>query len=287
MTNTRSIRLDQFLFSGSATLAQTAGLAPQEMAMWRGLASVQPIDEGCAFGIFAGTDDRFLIAHAHLHGTAAATLGVIVPRWLLAERAGDLLPLLRAVDSAAHVEPDTDGTLAPLDISDVTPPRPASVGTALTELVNAAGSDFSKVIRLLNAALHDRGVIIYGYDGDAFARVRVIEGVLALLPTRLRPDFTFSTNRHEHMTTQARLVFAERHVTSGRAVVDWSAGQFPTVEELESLATPYLRQIEAAFAEGGLERVIEHVASMDGIATTPAPGQAGDQPRCAGRTLFA
>lgn len=271
MTNTRSIRLDQFLFSGSATLAQTAGLAPQEMAMWRGLASVQPIDEGCAFGIFAGTDDRFLIAHAHLHGTAAATLCVIVPRSLLAERAGDLLPLLRAVDSAAHVEPDTDGTLSPLDISDVTPPRPASVGTALTELVNAAGGDFSKVIRLLNAALHDRGVIIYGYEGDAFARVRVIEGVLALLPTRLRPDFTFSTNRHEHMTTQARLVFAERHVTSGRAVVDWSAGQFPTVEELESLATPYLRQIEAAFAEGGLERVIEHVASMDGIATTLRP----------------
>lgn len=272
MTTQPTFSLEQFSFSGSNTLAQSANLTPQEIAVWRGLASVQPIEGRAAFGVFSGPDDRFLIAHAHMNSGRPETLCVIVPRSLLLAHEGHLLPVMRLIDESAHVAPDTDGTLSLLDV-----PSPSSYddhadARALSELVSALDGDFTRVLQILNAALHDRGVIIYGYDGDTFARVRIVEGLLALLPARLRPDFTFSTNRHEHMTTQARLVFAERQVTSGRAIVDWSARTFPAIEDLESVASAYIRQLEAAYVrEKSLQDVLSFVETIDAIAATLRP----------------
>ena len=61
-----------------------------------------------------------------------------------------------------------------------------------------------QALRLLGAALHERGLMIHDFPADTDARLALIRGLMALLPAHARPDLTFSTNRHEKTMTQAR-----------------------------------------------------------------------------------
>jgi len=236
--------LEYFRFSGTTINAATPALTGEDTALWRGVSSVQPIGQQPAFGLFAEGADGFIAAAADPTGTTVA----LIPRSVLLTLNGHLRPVFTALTA---LPPPVDGLpVAPLTL---TLPSWSSAErlAACTDLIDALGGGTTggdRALAILATALHERGAILYGFHGDGWERLRWISGWLALLPASIRPDFTFSTNRHESMTSQARLVFAERHVSSARWPIDQETLALPNDHETESAAAPFIDYLRERFA---------------------------------------
>ena len=290
-------------------LALSEALTPSEAALWRGVTSLQPLpvdaasqEASCAYGIFAGPGDRFVLARACLSAPPLTTSRLydylLIPRDSLQALAGNLDALLKALVPLAELPAllragpetpprSTNGKAKAGDAGRATaeaqiqkiarvtlpelPPWPQTDALACFKAVLAEdfGGDFRRMLVLLEAALHDRGLMIHEYPLDSALRLRLVQGLLALLPAPLRSDLTFSTNRHERETTQARVVFAARSVTSARWVADWEKRTFPGEDILK---TAYVRRL-AALWTGEADDLVERIAEMSAIAATLQPGK--------------
>lgn len=266
---------------GWTPLAFSPRITPAEAGIWRGLISVQPLPltsiprgQARAYGVFAGPNDLFGLACAYYgEGEFPTPYAecLILPRESLAAAAGNLMPLLGAFERApGPSRPNTTLSIAEL------PPVPAWSQTdriaAFEALLHEAGG-FERVLRLLAAALNERGVILYGYPEDSARRVRFVQGLMALLPASLRPDFTFSTNRHEAMPTQARIVFAVRGVVSSRWPVDWEENALPAMSDVESPAALYLDVLQGAW-QGDIPALLRVVDAMNAVSVALPPDRA-------------
>jgi hypothetical protein len=142
------------------------------------------------------------------------------------------------------------------------PWTPQERRACLDALIDHDPAYISRALALLGAALHERGLLIYGFPDNAETRVQLVQGLMALLPAQARPDLTFSTNRHETTSTHARAVFAERTVNSGRWVADWEAQTFPPIEAQTS---PYLQRLQTLW-NGDITELLEQIDHMETIA---------------------
>jgi hypothetical protein len=279
---------------GLTVLATTPGLAPAEAAVWRAIASVQPFarpddDDGRAFGLFAGPGgspapgDLFglMCAYAPTDAYPAGVVEcVLVPRFLLTRAGGNIAALIagfRDPYATPYGVAETGAHLTPWAVTPGAAWSPKARAAAFTYLLHAVGGEpdlaFERVCTLLAAALHERGAIVYGFEESSELRLRIIQGLMALLPAPLRADFTFSTNRHEAMPSQARFVFAARHVVSTRWPVSWDEGAYPAEGEVGASAALYLSVLRAAWQDarspGGAPDVglwIEQLEPLDRLA---------------------
>ena len=60
--------------------------------------------------------------------------------------------------------------------------RRAAIDALLTQV-----GGVPHALKLLGAALHERGLLIQDYAADTDARLALVKGLLALLPARVRP----------------------------------------------------------------------------------------------------
>lgn len=290
---------------GLVVLATTPAVTANEAAYWRTLVSVQPLkaaespEASRAYGIFA--------ANASVNGMALlGTFGLMcaysrdpeagdtnalpadqpgrdllvecvpLPRYVIAQAEGNIAPLLALFREPIRHGQSLMSQLTPFQITPMTGWTVGARAAALDVALRAFGGDFERVLELLGTALHDRGAIIYGYDDDSELRVRLIQGLMALLPATLRPDFTFSTNRHEMMPTQARLVFAEHTVASTRWHIDWADRILPEASLIASPAAAYLDILRAQWSACGktslgLVRAIETMDAIPRLLSTEKP----------------
>ncbi|HVU10738.1 MAG TPA: hypothetical protein VHD90_05645 [Phototrophicaceae bacterium] len=240
-------------------------LTPQDAALWRGITSLKPMDaasfkESRAFGIFAGPADRFVLACAYVSESKPFYEYVILPRDLLVTLAGNLNPLLTLFDKPVV---DAQARVAPVKLNNTERWSPQQRRAQVDALL-AHGIDMPQALRLLGAALHERGLMIHDFPVDTNARVAVIKGLLALLPAHARPDLTFSTNRHEKMTTQARIVFGPSSVVTGRWIANWQTHSFP---DDEIMLSPFVRRLLALW-KGDINAFLNAIDQMDSIAAT-------------------
>ncbi|NDJ59836.1 MAG: hypothetical protein GYB67_01855 [Chloroflexi bacterium] len=246
-------------------------LTAQDAARWRGLTSVQPMSADTArasraFGLFAGTAGAYILACAYLrNGDPNKPLYdyILVPRAELDSVAGNLQPLFELFG-----DPGLNGDSTHLKhIAPPEPPRLAAWTPAErraqfeTLLTTYAGGDITRVWRLLSAALHERGLMLYNYPAEAGARLALVEGLMSLLPASTRADLTFSTNRNERATTQSQIAFTDKHTSTRRWIVDWEAQTFPT----EIPPSPYVERLQALWA-GDIGALLAAINEMDVIA---------------------
>lgn len=268
-----TVTLERIIYGTSDTsddigiLAISEHLTPQDAALWRGITSLKPMDEPTfaasrAFGIFSGPSERFVWACAYRNAGKAYYEYVVVPREVLVNLAGNLTPLVDLISQPA-ADPAQGSRIAPLRLSAVSH-WTAAQRRAQVDGMLARGIDIPHALRLLGAALNERGLMIHDFPADTEARLAVIRGLLALLPSLSRPDLTFSTNRHEKTMTQARIVFAPASVITGRWLVDWGAQTFPDDEVLE---TPFIRRLLGLW-KGDLGLFLSAIDQMDSIAST-------------------
>ncbi|MFN8560102.1 MAG: hypothetical protein U0703_00335 [Anaerolineae bacterium] len=242
-------------------------LTPQDAALWRGITSLKPMDASTfaasrAFGIFAGPGERSVWACAYRSAGRTFFEYIVLPREVIASLAGNLAPLVGLVVSPAD-EQAHSARIAPVKLNSTahwTPPQ----RRAQVEALLARGMDMNQALRLLGAALHERGLMIHDFPADTDSRLSVVQGLMALLPARSRPDLTFSTNRHEKTMTQARVVFAPASIVTGRLLANWATHTFPDDEALEA---PFIRRLIALW-KGDLGAFLSAIDQMDSIAST-------------------
>ena len=275
-----SISLDHIIYGnlraseangdGLAVMGLTDGLTVEDAILWRGFTSVQAMPgataEGTrALGLFAAPNDRFVLSCAYLQdGDPRWPLYeyVLVPRAVLETLAGNLRPLVALFREPIVRDQAISSQIETLEFTEPTPWTLEDRRASLDELIDHDPALLPRALSLLGAALHERGLMIYGFSGDTEARVRLVQGLMALLPAQVRPELTFSTNRHERTSTHARVVFAERSVTSGRWVADWEAQTFPPTEAQTS---PYIQYLQSLPADN-LEFLLHQIDTMNAIA---------------------
>ncbi len=248
-------------------LAISDHLTPQDAALWRGITSLKPIDApgfkgSRAFGIFAGPGERFVLACSYNVDSKPYYEYVVLPRDLLSGLAGNLNPLLALFDKPAEETPHA-ARVAPVKLNSIEHWTPQQ-RRAVVEAMLTRGMDMPQALRLLGAALHERGLMIYDFPLDTEARLSIVEGLMALLPAPSRPDLTFSTNRHEKTLTQARVVFAPSSIVTGRWVANWQTHAFP---DDEGVTSPFIRRLQSLW-KGDVGGFLTAINQMDSIASS-------------------
>jgi hypothetical protein len=274
-----SISLDRIIYGnlrakdsngdGITVIGLTDGLTVQDGLLWHGFTSVQAMpgetpESTRALGLFAAPGDRFVFACAYLQdGNPQWPLYeyVLLPRVVLETLAGNLQPLVALFRDPIARDQTISSQVESLELPNPTAWTAEDRRASLDDLLNHDPALMPRALALLGAALHERGLLIYGFPGDAEARVRLVQGLMALLPAHVRPDLTFSTNRHEQTSTHARVVFAERTVTSGRWVADWEAQTYPPAEAQTS---PYIQHLQSLWT-GDIDSLLEQIETMNAI----------------------
>ena len=250
-------------------MALSENLSTQDGILWRSLTSLQPMEGDTpaatrAFGLFPGPGERFVFACTYIQDRESRQPiyeFLLLGRELLVTLAGNLQPLVAVFREPALPDNPLTSPIEPAQIPNPISWTAEERRASLDSLIENDPAQMQRALSLLSAALHEQGLLIYGYPPDAEARVRLVQGLMALLPASLRPDLTFSTNRHENIATHARVVFAERSVTSGRWTADWEAQTFPPQEA----QTPYVQHLQTLWT-GDVDTLLEQIDQMDAIA---------------------
>ena len=172
------------------------------------------------------------------------------------------MPLLALFDHPA-IDAIHDARMTPIKLPAAEAWLPQRRRAAIDALLTQAGG-MTHALELLGASLHERGVLIQDFPEDTDARLALIKGLLALLPARVRPDLTFTTNRHEQTLTQARVGFAPSAIVTGRWVANWATGTFPG-DDLPAI--PYVERLTALWT-GDIPAFLSAIDQMDTLAAS-------------------
>src|SRR5664279_4813986 len=249
-------------------LAISDHLTPQDAALWRGITSLKPMEiepesfrTSRAFGIFAGPGDRFVFACAYRNHEKPYTEYIVLNREALSGLAGNLAPLLAPFDKPSD---ERSGRIAPVKLNSADPWTTAQRRAQVEALLGPGGIEMTQALRLLGAALHERGLMIHDFPADTEARLALIRRLMALLPAQARADLTFSTNREEKTMTQARILFAPSSIVTGRLVANWQTHTFP---DDESLTSRYIGRLMTLW-KGEIGTFLSAIDQMNSIAAT-------------------
>jgi len=270
--------LAHFIYGSSGLLAISQNLTPEEAAALRDCVSVDVSPQSpYAVGIFdaagnaSGISDMFILARAH-NGEHSITHYVLLPRLALQAMAGSIKSLIEILEEPTLIDfmqQDTPQLLKPLDLP------PTLTWTADKRLLlfnkmlaDPIYGDMQIILKMLGAALDERGLLIYGFSSDAEARLDLVQGLMMLLPAPARLEITFSTNVVT-FPTSARIIFTETNILTDRWIVDFKAGiNLPDT----LLDSPYMRSLVALW-QGDIKSFTAELRSMDLMAATLMPGK--------------
>lgn len=266
--------LEHIIYAGPPASGQLLGLSAalsvDDAAAWRALVNLDapPGEPGAAVGVFSGAGRGFLVARATAANGAGPVIECLtVPRGALAQAAGGLEPLLALLDTAPPpldkpFTAETPQVLPAYELPNL-PPWAAEDRLAAFQalLANYAGDDFLTALSLLGAALDTRGLLIVGWPGGWRRRLRLVQGLMALLPAPARAELTFSTHAAAPGAPAPRVIFAAAPGDSARRVASLPAA----VLDDDTLLSPYITLL-ADMWTGDPESYIAALAEMDLIA---------------------
>lgn len=268
-----SISLDHMLYglstSGAPAFGLSEGLTVQEALLWRGLASLDPLEYGIAYGLFSGPNDgsAFVRANRQPDGSPLWNF-LLVPRTVFMALAGDLGPL-RASTGALNPPTPVPPQIGRAELPDPVPWPLSDRQAAVEGLLNARPGALEDVWSLLGMALHERGLMLYNAPADGGTRLRLVQALAALLPPSARPLLTFTTNRAPDMPSNVRIAFADAGVTTGRWAADWLSGA-PLPDGAQSAR--YVQFLQSIHT-GDLTELLRAVEALDQVAQPFANGR--------------
>ncbi|MBL8144744.1 MAG: hypothetical protein JNL34_00045, partial [Anaerolineae bacterium] len=160
-----SVTLERFLYGPTPQQTPGYGVSPglsvQEALLWRGLASLDPLDSGDAYGLFTGPSDQSAFVRAsRLPDGQPIWEFLLVPHRILAALGGDLRPLAALVEAPLAplpVEPRVSAAELPEPA-----PWPLEDRQAAVEMfLEARQGQIADMWSLLGMALHERGLMIH------------------------------------------------------------------------------------------------------------------------------
>ena len=176
------------------------GPAPRALAPLPGSSPQQTL----SVGIYPGAGERDLLACAWYEAAGRPRHEFIwLERRLLREAAGNLLPLV--------VQARQGGT------STAVAPWPAEARReSLQALLRQHGGELDPLLRLLAAALDERGLLLEGRESSTRSRLEVVQGLMALLPAGARALLGFASNVVEVSENAPAILFSDAGPQSDR-----------------------------------------------------------------------
>lgn len=256
---------ETLLFSGSLTA--------EDAAQWRGLVTLSPYAgvsgrASQAVGIFPGPGRNFLLAATYYEDSVQHSEHVLIPRKVLQQAAGNIEPLIALVTEPNHsAEHSTDSKATPVEMPVMLPWTYESRLVCLRGLLHETGQ-FETALRLLSAALSESHLLIVGYRTEMQARVALVRGLMAMLPTHARGEFTFATHIANGDAPGVLVAFGDQTEKTSRLVANLQAGQLP--DEADMPYTALLRDMWQG-DEAGFLRALDE---LEPLADIILPGNA-------------
>lgn len=267
------VTLERFLYGPTAQQTPGYGVSPavavQEALLWRGLASLDPLETGDAYGLFSGPSEQVAFVRAsRLPNGQPIWEALLIPNRVLVALGGDLAPLRALVEAPAGPVP-VPPQIEAVHLPDPAPWPPEDRRAAVESFLELRRGEIEDVWSLLGMALHERGLMIHGGADRGGDRLRLAQALMALLPVSARPLLTFTTQRAPDVPSNARIAFAGREVSTGRWTADLDA---PGLLPQGAQGVTYIQFLQSVWA-GDLRALLAEVDAMDGIAARLANGR--------------
>lgn len=248
--------------------------------VWRSATDISPypassFDDSRAYGLFNVSDEQFVFVFSH---NQDEDLDRPVFEYIqlnlqdLLDIAGNLDLLIDLTDEPIV---SSSATHVPVD-----PRQFISMPTwttdrrliAVNKLFNDHGESIEHVLTLLGAILDNRGLVIKNYDASVEARLELIEGLMMLLPSVVRPLLTFTTHVSGLHSNRPRITFyddleAEEDAVTEADLLIFDRGNdvYPDMDELEH--TAYIKCLEMAWMEGDTKSFLAELRTLELMST--------------------
>ncbi len=229
---------------GPGAGADLVGPAPRSLAPLPGSSRQQTL----SVALFPGHGDRDLLAFAWYEAVGDLRQEFV---WLEPQRlraaAGNILPLVAAARQAESP-----------------PSAPPWTSEArrecLQELLQAHDGDLTPLLRLLAAALDERGLLLEGQSRSTRSRLALVQALMALLPADARALLGFASNVNEISKDAPAVLFSDATLHTSR----WRAG-----DELPLATMPGGQYVAllAQWWDGETDRLLQ---AIDGLGQMPA-----------------
>ncbi|MBK8134391.1 MAG: hypothetical protein IPK52_00915 [Chloroflexi bacterium] len=150
---------------------------------------------------------------------------IVVPSDTLRVMHGNLRALVSLLDTTAPTfAPKT--TLLPLVLPQYSPISPEQQTEDMLGLLSTAHNRMDGLEQMLAAIVQGVRLIIQNAPSDVAQRIKLVDGLLALMPPSVRFAVTFTTDSARHNDVDCQISFAREQVNSAEVVrFDWSNGQ--------------------------------------------------------------
>ena len=266
-----SLLLERFLYgptaAGTPDYALSPGVSAREAVIWNGLASLEPPEDGDAYGLFGGPSGSMAFLRASwVPESMPVREFLLLPKPAFVALGGDLGPLVQALLAPATALPLEH---APAELPDPQSWPPADRRAAIETFLGARDGAIGDLWSLFGMAIHERGLMIYGAAPDGLDRLRLVQVLSALLPASARPLLTFTTHRAPETHSATRIAFARDDQSTGRWIARWNSdARFPEGAQ----DSPYVRLLQAEWT-GDVDALLVLVDSLEGIASRFADGR--------------
>jgi len=190
---------------------------------------------------------------------------IIVPRELLYGM-GDILALMNVINERLPRFSATHVIVEPLTVP-ATPTGSLDKDVMLLKMLldDVAQQNIQLLLGTLSAALDGPGVVIHNFPLDWWQRVRLVRGLMLLLPYRARPHLTFSTHAQMSNHARPRIRFCDSANAKGVNHIDWAQPQI----DQRLLDTPYIAHLLELW-DDNMITIAEATRSIEVIAAQQA-----------------
>lgn len=188
---------------------------------------------------------------------------IVIPSDTLRTMQGNLRVLVGMLDTTAPNLAGRMPELLPIALTNLSPITTEQQVEDMLTLLTIAGNRMDSIEQMLAAIVQGVRLVVQNAPADVAQRLKLVDGLLALLPPSVRFAVTFTTDSATHADVECQICFAREPVSSPEVVrFDWASGQTFGVPLRDEYARFVISQLRL-----DTSLVIERTAAM-----TPAAG---------------
>ncbi len=199
-------------------IAHTSGIRRRDYTRCLELVSLSPLGgddvsgpDSNSIGLFHNDEGPFVLAQVQRLGQIGQYMQcILLPTEVARALEGNLATLLDLTDEQMPLFEKPRSDLLPRAVVDPAPPPRKILLRAIDHLLRATGDSPRTVGQLLSALIHGAPLTVIGAPEKLTARVDFIQGLLALLPGRVRVGITFATSVGDCATCAAQIKFVQK-----------------------------------------------------------------------------
>jgi hypothetical protein len=211
-----------------------------------------------------GVGGQFFAVHV-MRNTDGKPLGhyIVLPSDTLRAMQGNLRALVGILDTTSPNVASRMPELLPIALTNLVPITPDQQTEDMLTLLSIAGNRMDSVEQMMAAIIQGVRLVVQNAPADVAQRLKLVDGLLAMLPPSVRFAVTFTTDSATHEDVDCQVCFAREPVSSPDVVrFDWASGQTFGVPLRDDYARFVMSQLRL-----DTSLVIERTTAM-----TPAAG---------------